>query len=449
MQKNQDLTSGNVLHTLVTFTLPYLLSMFLQVLYGAVDLFVVGQFAGSSAVSAVSVGSQIMHMVTVMVVGLSMGGTVRIAMRIGMRELEGAARAVGNTVLVFAALALLATPALLIWAPDLVSLVRTPAEAVAEAREYVYLCAAGLPFIIAYNIISSIFRGVGDSRTPMYFIGVACAVNVALDFLLVGAVGMGVSGAALATVAAQAVSSVAAFLYLRRRGLGFPVAGTDFRPRKDDCLGILQVGVPISLQEGLIQVSFIVITVIANVRGLTDSAAVGVVEKIIGFVFLVPSAFLSSITAMTAQNIGAGLPERAVQAAKYGMGITAGFGALVCLLSQIAPQLLTGIFSRDALVVAAGAAYLRTYSIDCILAAFAFCINGYLCGCGKSVLVFVHNLLAILLVRIPVAYCMSVLYPDTLLPMGIASPGGSLLSVLICCGYFLWMRWRRNRARGA
>ena len=434
-----------MLRTLVTFTLPYLLSMFLQVLYGAVDLFVVGQFNSSSAVSAVSVGSQIMHMVTVMVVGLSMGGTVRIGMRIGMREPAGAARAVGNAVWVFAVLAVIATPAMWLAAPGLVSLVRTPAAAVAEATQYVLICAAGLPFIIAYKVVSRIVRGVGDSRTPMYFIGVACGVHVALEFVLVGAVGMGAAGAALDTVAAQGVSSVAAILYLRRRGLGFPLTRAAFRPRREDCLGILKVGIPICLQEGLIQVSFIVITVIANVRGLTDSAAVGVVEKIISFVFLVPSAFLSSITAMTAQNIGAGRPDRAVAAAKYGIVMAASFGALVCLFSQVAPQLLTGIFSRDAAVVAAGAEYLRTYSIDCVLAAFAFCINGYLCGCGKSLLVFAHNLLAIVLVRIPVAYYMSILYPDTLLPMGIASPGGSLLSVLICCGYFLWLRRRRRR----
>lgn len=439
-KQNKDLTSGSVLGTLVSFALPYLFASFMQAFYGAVDMWVVGRFCGTSAISAVNIGSQIMSMITSFVIGISMGTTVNLGHHIGSKNDKEAAYTVGNTILIFGLLAAVLTPVMVWQSGDLTALMQTPQEAVSETVQYVTICSLGLPFIIAYNVVSGILRGAGDSRTPMYFVGIACVVNVIGDLLFTGVWGWGAAGAASATITAQMISSICAFLYLKKKGFSFPFGLKFIKWKKNNAGKIMAVGLPIALQDTLINLSFMAITVIANERGLIASSAVGVVEKIISFMFLVPSAMLSSISAITAQNIGAGKKERAVLSLKYGMVITAAFGALVCGYSQLLPETLTGIFTRDTEVIKAAAEYLRTYSIDCILVAFTFCVNGYLCGCDKSLITFLHNLTAIVLVRVPAALVLSRAFPDTLLPMGLASPMGSVLSIIICSIYFLWCR---------
>lgn len=439
-KQNKDLTTGSVMGTLVSFALPFLFASFMQAFYGAVDMWVVGRFCGTSAISAVNIGSQIMMIITSFVIGVSMGTTVSLGHHIGSKNDKEAAYTVGNTILIFGVLAVILTP-LMVWqAGNLTALMHTPQEAVRETVQYVTVCSMGLPFIIAYNVVSGILRGAGDSRTPMYFVGIACVVNVIGDLLFTGAWGWGAAGAASATITAQMVSSICAFLYLKKKGFSFPFGLKAIKWKKNSAGKILTIGLPIALQDTLINFSFMAITVIANERGLVASSAVGVVEKIISFMFLVPSAMLSSISAITAQNIGAGKRERAVLSLKYGMAITAVFGILVCGYSQLLPETLTGIFTRDAEVITAAAEYLKTYSIDCILVAFTFCVNGYLCGCDKSFITFLHNLVSIVLVRIPAALLLSRAFPDTLLPMGLASPMGSMLSIVICSVYFLWRR---------
>lgn len=440
MNKTHDLTQGSVFQVLIRFALPFLFSSFMQALYGAVDLMVVGRCSGVSAISAVNIGSQVMQLVTCFVIGISMGVTVKLAHAVGCRNEEAAAHIVGSSVVLFILLALVGTPLMLWQADHMAVLLHTPGAALRETVQYVRICAAGLPFIITFNVVAGILRGLGDSKTPMYFVGIACIVNVAGDLLLVSVFGMGVAGAALATTAAQLISSVCGVWYLVRQGFPFAFSGRDIRTDRFAIRGIAAVGLPIAMQDTLINISFIILTVIANGRGLIASSAVGVVEKLIMFMFLVPSAVLSAISTITAQNIGAGKPERAVQSVRLGAATAAVFGTAMCALSWLFPSALTGIFSKDAAVILAAGEYLKTYSIDCILVSFTFSINGYLCGTEHSMVTFVHNVLSIFLVRIPAAYFFSVRFPSTLLPMGLASPLGSLASLLILAVYFLWVR---------
>ena len=314
------------------------------------------------------------------------------------------------------------------------------AEAVGQASDYLTICFAGIPFITAYNVISSIFRGAGDSRRPMYFVAVACVVNVALDFVFVGRCGLGAAGAALGTVCGQAVSVAVSLALMRTRDLGIRIGRRDIRLHRNAAGQILRVGAPIALQDGLIQIAFIVITVIANSRGLVISAAVGIVEKLIGFMFLVPSAFLSAISTITAQNMGAKQEKRARQTLYYGLAVTVCWGLVCAVYSQFLPHTLVGLFTRDGGVLAAGCEYLRSYAFDCVFAAVHFCFSGYFCGDQKSMVSFVHNITAILLVRIPGAWLASVYFPHSLYPMGWAAPLGSLLSALICVGFYLYCR---------
>lgn len=430
MEKN--LTTGSVFKNIVFFSLPYLLSYFLQTLYGMADLFIIGQFEGTASTTAVSIGSQVMHMLTVMIVGLAMGSTVSIGQSVGANDKKRAAVHIGNTVTLFLSLSVVLTVVLVLLVHPIVNIMSTPTEAVSGTVAYLTICFIGIPFITAYNVISSIFRGLGDSKSPMYFIAVACVANIGLDYLFMGAMRMGPAGAALGTTLAQAISVVFALVVILRRESGISVDKSHFKPKKPVLGNILKIGVPIAVQDGLIQVAFVAITIIANRRGLTDAAAVGIVEKIISFVFLVPSSLLSTVSALGAQNNGAHKPERAVATLRYAICIAVGFGLIVSGLVQVVAEPVVGLFTSDSAVQMAGGQYFRGYIWDCIFAGIHFSFSGYFCACEKSILSFLHNIIAIALVRLPGVYLTSKLFPTTLFPMGLATATGSLLSVIIC-----------------
>ena len=435
MKKN--LTTGSVFRNILFFSLPYLLSYFLQTLYGMADLFIIGQFEGVASTTAVSIGSQVMHMLTVMIVGLAMGSTVSIGQAVGAGDREKAASGIGNTVTLFMCLSVVLTVALLIFVRPVVTIMSTPEAAVSGTIEYLTICFIGIPFITAYNIISSIFRGLGDSKSPMYFIAVACVANIALDYLFMGALHLGPSGAAIGTTLSQAVSVIIALVVIRRHSGALAVKKSDFRPVRPVMAKLLRIGVPIAMQDGLIQIAFIIITVIANRRGLNDAAAVGIVEKIISFLFLVPSSMLSTVSALGAQNIGAGKPERARLTLRYAAFIAVCFGTCMVILMQFAAEPVVSLFtdraqSDGAEVIRLGGQYMRGYVWDCIFAGVHFSFSGYFCACGRSGLSFLHNISAILLVRVPGVYLTSLFFPDSLFPMGLATSMGSLLSVIIC-----------------
>ena len=428
----RDLTSGSVWKNIVYFSLPYLLSYFLQTLYGLADLFIVGQFDGVASTTAVSIGSQVMHMLTVMIVGLAMGTTVNIGRAVGARDSQKASKVVGNTTVLFVGVSVVLALVLLVLVQPIVRVMSTPAEAVEGTVRYLTICFIGIPFITAYNVIASIFRGLGDSKSPMYFIAVACVANIALDYLFIGALHMGPAGAALGTTLSQTISVAVSLLVILKKKTGISVKRADFRPERVTMGQVLKIGVPIAAQDGFIQVAFIIITIIANRRGLSVAAAVGIVEKIISFLFLVPASMLSTVSALGAQNMGAGKYERADQILRYAMGIAVGFGLIVSLLIQIIAGPVVGLFTTDATVILLGAQYIRGYIWDCIFAGVHFSFSGYFCAYGKSEISFVHNLIAILCVRIPGVYLTSEIFPDTLFPMGLATVAGSLTSVVIC-----------------
>ena len=291
----RNLTTGSVFKTIVYFSLPYLLSYFLQTLYGMADLFIIGQFGGVAGSTAVANGSQVMHMLTVVIVGLAMGTTVIVGHAIGARNTGEAATVIGNSVTLFMTVAVGLMGILIFSVRDIVNLINTPSEAIEGTVNYLIICFVGIPFITAYNIISAIFRGLGDSKSPMYFIGIACAANIALDYLFIGVMNMGASGAALGTVLAQTLSVIISLAVIKRRTSDIRLRIEDFIPRRDIMGRILKVGVPVAVQDGCIQIAFIIITIIANRRGLNDAAAVGIVEKIISAVFIVPSSMLASV----------------------------------------------------------------------------------------------------------------------------------------------------------
>lgn len=472
-----NLAKGDLFHNMILFSLPYLLSYFLQTLYGLADLLIAGRFNGADVISAVSIGSQVMHMVTVMIVGLAMGTTVMIGRFVGAEDDDGIRRAIGNTVSLFTMIAATATLALLGLTQPIVHLLSTPPEAVPGALAYLRICFAGIPFIVAYNILSSIFRGMGDSRSPMLFIAVACALNILLDLLFMGPMQLGAAGAALATVVAQATSVAFALVGIRKTRMDRQQRGTaDVRNASADAdtekskgaqgqaseattpsngrtrtdrsawwdpamlQQILSIGLPIACQDGFIQISFLIITVIANRRGVDISAAVGIVEKTISFLFLVPSSMLSTVSTIAAQSIGAGNPARARQTLRYGVGLASGIGLLFAILFQFISAPFFTLFTKDPVVQALAVQYMCTYVFDCVVAGIHFPFSGFFSASGLSILSFIHNLCSVILVRIPGAWLATKLFPDSLYAMGIAAPAGSLLSALICIGFYIALR---------
>ncbi|MBR4247728.1 MAG: MATE family efflux transporter [Treponema sp.] len=463
----EKLTESSVAARLVAFSLPFLMANFLQTLYGMADLFIAGQFNGADVITAVSIGSQIMHMITVIIAGLAMGTTVLTARAVGAGKERDAGLCAGNSLLAFLIFSVFATAILFVFCPQVVSLMHTPPEAVGETLSYLGICFLGIPFISLYNSVSAVFRGAGDSKRPLYFVAASCLVNIILDIVFMGPLALGSRGAALATVLSQAFSAFLAAFVLFARGkrgacgetLGGASGGADgrsgacgssgacvrilrgdFRMDAKVLKALLQIGLPVSAQDGFIQVSFLVITIIANSRGLSVAAAVGIVEKIICFLFLVPSSMLSAISALAAQNMGASLHARARHTLYAGMAIAAAFGALFALAFQFASVPFVSLFTHDAEVVQLGAQYLRSYVFDCFFAAFHFAFSGFFCAYGYSLLSFVHNTVSILLVRIPGAYLAAKYFPGTLYPMGWAPAIGSLLSSLICLGFYLLLK---------
>ena len=441
----RNLTTGSVAKNLILFSLPYLLSYFLQTLYGMADLFIIGQYEGVASTTAVSVGSQVMHMLTVMIVGLAMGTTVSIGQAVGAGDKSKTSHFIGNTVTMFMAVSVTLTIVLLLLVDPIVSVMSTPAQAVEGTAAYLTVCFIGIPFITAYNIISSVFRGMGDSKTPMYFIAIACVVNIALDYLFMGAMHFGPTGAALGTTLSQAISVIVAFAFIRKKR-SITIERSDLKPSRASMGKLLSIGVPVAMQDGMIQIAFIIITVIANRRGLNDAAAVGIVEKIMSFLFLVPSSMLSDVSALGAQNIGANKPERAIKTLRYAIIITVSFGLVVAVSTQFVADQIVALFTDDAKAIRLGGQYFRGYIWDCMFAGIHFSFSGYFCAIGKSGLSFLHNILAVTLVRVPGAYLTSKLFPTTLFPMGLATAGGSLLSVAVCLIAFAILRHKAAAA---
>ena len=373
----QDLTNGSVFKTVIRFSVPFLLSYFMQTLYGMADLYIIGRFCGVESTTAVAVGSQVMHMLTVMIVGLAMGAVVMIGQAVGRSDRPAAARAIGNAVTLFMGLSLVLAAGLMLAVEGITKVMSTPEEAAAGTRAYLRICFLGVPFIVAYNVISSIFRGLGDSQSPMYFVAVACIANIGLDYLFIGGLGLGPAGAALGTTLSQMVSVAGSLLMISRKKDKPRLSRGDFRLQRTTMAGILKIGGPVALQDGFIQIAFMVITVFANLRGLEDAAAVGIVEKLIGILFLVPSSMLQTVSAISAQNIGAGKEQRARKTLYYACLICIVWGLAVAGLMHFASERIIGMFSNSPRAVALGCQYMRGYVWDCLFAGIHFSFSGF------------------------------------------------------------------------
>ena len=444
-KKQSDFLNGTILSPLLRFAGPVLLALFLQAMYGAVDLMVVGKFAGTADISAVSTGSQAMQLVTTMIVGLTTGVTVLLGQKIGEGRPDEGGRVIGSAICLFGCIALGLTALLVSLTSPLCSLLQAPAEAFTPTVQYVRICASGTLFIVAFNVIGSVFRGLGDSKMPLITVAIACVCNIAGDLLLVDVFQMGAAGAAWATVFAQAVSVILSMFVIARRKLPFTFSRSQLRFDRVLTSGILRLGLPIALQDVLVGISFLVILAIVNSLGLLQSAGIGIAEKVCAFVMLLPSAFSQSVSAFVAQNIGAGKPERAKKALRYSVIVSLCISVFVFYFNFFHGDLLAGIFANERAVIAEAADYLKAYAIDCLLTSFLFCFVGYFSGLGKTVFVMAQGIAGAFGVRIPISFFMSKLPNVRLFYIGLATPCSTIVQVILCLFYYVYLAHKNKQ----
>lgn len=442
---NKKFTEGKILSQLIAFALPVLLALFLQAMYGAVDLLIVGHFGTPIDVSAVSTGSQIMQTVTMVIVGLAMGITVSAGQKIGEGDSKEAGRVIGCGICLFIIVAAAVTAIMLFSVRGLAAVMHAPIEAFDQTVLYVQICSAGMIFIVAYNVIGSIFRGIGNSKIPLITVAIACVLNIIGDLIFVAVLHMGVSGVACATVLAQALSVVLSLVIIKRMKLPFTLRLKDIRFRKRIIKKILFLGIPVALQDLLVSISFLVILAIVNSLGLIASAGVGVAEKLCAFIMLVPSAYMQAMSAFVAQNIGAEKYGRAKKALLYGILSSLAAGVVMGYLSFFHSDILSAIFANDAQVIAASSDYLRAYSIDCLLTSFLFCFAGYFNGCGKTFFVMLQGIIGAFCVRIPVSYFVGRIAGISLFYIGLATPASTIVQIILCAAYFIILNKKYRR----
>ena len=439
MSKVSNFTEGKILSPLLKFIIPILAALFLQTMYGAVDLLIVGRFGNAADVSAVSTGSQIMQVITLAITGLTMGITILIGQKLGEGRRKEAGNVVGSGISIFAVISVITTILFVAFAPSVAKSMQTPAEAFDSTVTYLRICCAGLVFIIAYNVIGGVFRGLGDSKTPLMTVLIACIVNIVADLIFVGVFKMAATGAALATVLAQTVSVVLSLIIITRRGLPFEFNLKSIKFHKGLTSQILKFGAPIALQDLLVQISFLVILMIGNSMGVTQSAGMGIAEKLVGFIMLMPSAFSQAVSAFVAQNFGARKYDRAKKALLCAVATSLVCGVFMFYLSFFHGNLLSGIFSTDEAVIMASWDYLKAYGIDCLFTAILFCMVGFFNGCGRTTFVMIQGVVGAFLVRIPVSLLMSKIEPVSLFNVGLATPTSTVVQIILCIGYLIFL----------
>ena len=445
--KHNSLLEGKVGPALLRFALPFLAASLLQQLYGTVDMLAVGQLSAHAAaeLSAVSTGGQVTYSITSLLIGLATGSTVLIGQYVGAERREDIGRTIGTMFPLFAIFAIVISALMAIFTGPIIAMMQVPEEAVKSAEEYLFICALGMIFVAGYNMVSGILRGLGDSKTPMILVVVACIVNIIGDIILVGPLQMGAAGAAIATVGAQAVSFLFSLVVLhRRKDFPFEFKWKNFRMHREQNHLLLKLGIPVALQDFCIGISFILITAFINRIGLDESASVGVVSRVTCIAMLVSTAFMSAIAAMSAQNIGAGQPKRAMSSMIWGISLSFVFSAALFVLIQLFPAPILGFFTDEPGVIAQGTLYMRSNMIDALLVAFVFCINGFFSGCGHTRFSMVNNLISTFGVRVSGTLIISLIPGTNMFHIGLAAPAASFVQIIIQLFYLKFGNWRHN-----
>ena len=435
-RETNSIIEGKIFPSLTKFALPILFSLILQALYGAVDLWMVSQFGSNADVSAVSTGSQTMMIVNGIVTGLSMGITILLGKSVGEKNDRQSANIIGSSVWVFSIIGAIITIILLFTAPNIATALHTPKEAFKKTTEYILICGAGTIFVVGYNVLNGIFCGIGDSNTPLIFVGIACITNIVADYILIDILKLGARGAAIATIGAQAVSVICSLFVIRKK-LPFNIGRTNMSFNRSISFSIIRLGAPVALLRMCNEISYLVILGFVNTLGVVASSGVGIAEKLVMFILLIPTAYMSAISAFVAQNIGADKPHRAKKAMWLGMATASVIGGVMAYLSVFHGDTMSALFIKDIFVINASAEFLKATAIECFVLSLAYCFDGYFNGQGKTGFVMTQGICVALLVRIPYAYFASKKATPSLFNIGMATALAAIFMLIVCSIYYI------------
>lgn len=442
MDDKQDFTQGSILGKMVRFMFPILGALILQAMYSAVDLLIVGKFGTTAGISGVSTGSSIMNMVTFTLCALTTGVTVQIGRYLGEKKEEKIGRLIGSAVCFFLVLGVILTVILVLFARPIAVLMQAPEEAVDLTALYIRICGIGFIFVVFYNFISSIFRGLGNSRLPLIFVAIACVTNIIGDLILVAGFHMNVAGAAIATILAQAVSVILSLAIIRKQKLPFQFTRADLG-FSGEIRNFVTIGTPLALQEFLTNLSFLALCAFINRLGLESSSGYGIAQRIQSFVMLIPSAIMQSMASFVAQNVGAGREERAKGAMKCGMAMGAIIGVFIAYAAFFHGDLLSSVFTNDTAVVAKSFEYLKGFAPEAVVTSILFSYIGYYNGHSRSMFVMLQGLAQSFLIRLPMSYFMSIRPNASLTGIGLAAPTATVFGIVLCTAYY----WYMNREK--
>ena len=437
MSRNHDLTQGNLVSMVILFAIPFLLANLIQALYGAVDLMIVGWYCEKEAVAAVSTGTQVTQIITSIISGLTMSGTVLVGSYVGRKRPEDVRETISTSLCLFFLAGAVLSVLLYLFTVPVLTVLQTPPEAFEMAKQYVNVCACGVVFICGYNAISAVLRGYGDSKSPLLFVAIAGGLNVAGDIILVKYFHMGVRGTALATIFSQGFSMVCAILYLNRRNFIFKFRLSNFRIERQKVKELLRIGIPISLQECMVRLSFLYLTSVTNALGVSAASAVGIAGKYDVFAMLPATSIASALASIVAQNYGAGKYDRMNRSLWIGILAAAPFSLAFFLWAQLSPQTMIGVFSGDPSVIAVGIPFFRTCSFDYLCVLLVFAMNGYLNGRGRTVFTMVSCCFGALVLRMPLIYLVCRFVPENLGVIGMVAPAVSGMMALYTTAYVL------------
>lgn len=433
--KENSLTKGPVAPALLKFMVPILLALALQSAYGFVDLWVVTNFSSVGDISGVTIGSQINQVLINSCAGLAMGTTILLGLYIGSGQRDKASRTIGTSIILFIIISLIVTFGLVFGADTLIALTQTPDEALSAAKEYIVISGIGATFIIFYNLLGSIFRGIGDSKTPLIAVGIACVINTILDLILVAAMDMGAAGAALATTISQGISIVICVAIIRKRELPFEFKKQYLKLEGFYGKEVLRLGFPMALQSILSTGSFLVITSIINGFGVYASSAVGIVNKITAFIMLISSSFMHTLSAFVAQNRGAGQMERSKRGMFIALGLSTLFSLIIGYVTWFHGEIFVGIFTTEAELMVKSVEFLRAYTLEGIAVSVYFCLIGYFNGCGKTAFSSIQGTAIAVFVRLPLTFLFAQ-YSDNLTIVGLSIPIATTLQIVVCTFYY-------------
>ncbi|MBQ9767181.1 MAG: MATE family efflux transporter [Lachnospiraceae bacterium] len=443
MNDKQDFTRGSILNKMLHFMFPILGALILQAMYGAVDMLIVGRFGSGAGPSAVSTGSSVMNLLTFVLCALASGVTILIGRYLGEKNNHKIGPLLGRSIAFFLAFAIVFTVVLVVFAEPAARLMKAPEEAVDLTVQYIRICGGGFIFVMLYNLISCVFRGMGNSKLPLIFVGIACVVNIVGDLLLVAVFKLDVAGAAIATVAAQAVSVILSLLIIKKQQFPFTLKKEDIRFGRE-ILDFLKIGTPIALQEFLTNLTFLALCAFINNLGLDASNGYGIAQKVQSFVMLIPSAIFQCMASFVAQNVGAGKEDRAKKGMLYGMAVGCGIGVVIGLLAFFKGDLLASVFSTDEKAIVRAFEFLRGFAPEAVVTSILFSFMGYFNGHSRTLFVMAQGLAQSFLIRLPMSYIMSIQPDASLAYIGLAAPTATVFGIVLCFIYYKKMQKQEN-----